>query len=141
MWIQYPARLWLHGSPEDPGSEEARRAEAGETMQDCTRCERAAEEKPDHDSCWDDFQVNQINQKKFLTGNALCCTIYCTAKAFNFISYPTITTPPNHPPTYKLNLNQSQYLISGSCKSNSYKRIWSPGIGSLHIGQHIISCA
>ena len=45
-----------------PGSEEAKRAEAGETMQDCTRHERAAEEKPDHDSCWDGFQVNQINQ-------------------------------------------------------------------------------
>ena len=37
-----------------PGSEEAKRAEARET--------RAAEEKPDHDSCWDGFQVNQINQ-------------------------------------------------------------------------------
>ena len=34
-----------------PGSEEAKRAEAGEMMQDCTRRERAAEEKPDHDSC------------------------------------------------------------------------------------------
>ena len=45
-----------------PGSEEARRATAGEMMQDCTRRERAAEEKPDHDSYWDGFQVNQINQ-------------------------------------------------------------------------------
>ena len=44
------------------GSEEARRATAGEMMQDCTRRERAAEEKPDHDSYWDGFQVNQINQ-------------------------------------------------------------------------------
>ena len=43
-------------------SEEARRATAGEMMQNCTRRERAAEEKPDHDSCWDGFQVNQINQ-------------------------------------------------------------------------------
>ena len=40
------------------GSEEAT---AG-GLQDCTRRERAAEEKPDHDSYWDGFQVNQINQ-------------------------------------------------------------------------------
>ena len=33
------------------GSEEAT---AG-GLQDCTRRERAAEEKPDHDSCWDGF--------------------------------------------------------------------------------------
>ena len=39
-----------------PESEEARLATAGEMMQDCTRRERAAEEKPDHDSCWDGFQ-------------------------------------------------------------------------------------
>ena len=44
------------------GSEEARRATAGEMMQDCNRRDRAAEEKPDHDSYWDGFQVNQINQ-------------------------------------------------------------------------------
>ena len=44
------------------GSEEARRATAGEMMQDCTRRERAAEEKPDHDSYWDRFQINQINK-------------------------------------------------------------------------------
>ena len=56
MWIPYPSRLWLYGRHGYPGSEEARRAEAGETMQDCTRCERAAEENPDHDSCWDGFQ-------------------------------------------------------------------------------------